>query len=107
MGVVVVPIPNDKVESWKEWAKSLGSEKSSEFNEFNERYGLTRHNAWLAETPGGTMVVAMHEGPGAEEFLAKVAGSDHSFDLSFKEKLKEFHGMDFDGPPPPMPVQMI
>ncbi|MDQ2178005.1 hypothetical protein [Marinifilum sp. D714] len=107
MGIVVVPLFDEKVEAWKAWAKSLSNEKSNEFNDFNKKYGLTRHNAWLAETPGGKVVVALHEGPGADDFLHKVAGSNDSFELYFKEKLTEFHGMKFDAPPPPMPVQMI
>ena len=107
MGLVVVPIENNKVEAWKDWAKSLANEKSSEFSDFNKKYGLTRHDAWLAETPGGAVVVALHEGPGADEFMSKIAQSNGSFESYFKEKLKDFHGMNFDGPPPPMPVKMI
>ena len=107
MGLVVAPIVDGKVEAWKGWTKSLANEKSDEFSDFNKKYGLTRHDAWLAETPGGPVVVALHEGPGADEFMSKVAESNDSFDLDFKEKLKEFHGMTFDGPPPPMPVKMI
>ena len=107
MGLVVVPIADGKVDAWKGWTKSLSNEKKDEFISFNKKHGLTRHDAWLAETPGGTMVVALHEGPGAEEFMHKVAESDDKFDLYFKEKLKEFHGIEFDSPPPPMPVKMI
>jgi hypothetical protein len=108
MGLVVVPIVNGKVEAWKDWTKTFANEKREEYNDFNKKYGLTRHDAWLAEAPGGPVVVALHEGPGADEFMSKVAASDDSFDLHFKEKLKEFHGIDFDGPPAgPMPVKMI
>ena len=37
--------------------------------DFNRRYGLTRHAAWLAETPAGTMVVALHQGPGGDDLF--------------------------------------
>lgn len=107
MSLVVVPIVNGKVEAWKNWTKTITGEKSGEFEDFNKRYGLTRHDTWLAETPGGHVVVALHEGPGADAFLPKVIESDNEFDLYFKDKLTEFHGMTFDGPPPPMPVKMI
>jgi len=40
--------------------------------------------------------------------MQNVALSENSFDVSFKEKLKEFHGMDLNGPPPgPMPIKII
>lgn len=108
MGLVIVPLKKDKLEEWKNWAKSLNGEQKQEFDEFNKNHGITRHSAWLAETPSGPVVVALHEGPGADSFMQDVAKSNSSFALSFKEKLMEFHGMDLSGPPPgPMPVKMI
>ena len=108
MGLIIAPLKKDKLDSWKAWAKQLGNEHNQEFNSFNKKYGLTRHDAWLAETPDGPVVVALHEGPGADSFMQKVAESNDSFEVSFKEKLMEFHGMDLSGPPPgPMPVKMI
>ncbi|WP_167608833.1 hypothetical protein [Maribellus sediminis] len=108
MGLVIVPLKKDKLDAWKTWAESLNNEQSEEFNSFNKKYGLTRHDAWLAETPEGPVVVALHEGPGAESFMQEVGKSNDSFEASFKEKLMEFHGMDLSGPPPgPMPVKMI
>ena len=108
MGLVVTPIKADKVEDWKSWCKSMEAEKSQEFKEFNKKYGLTRHDVWFVESPNGPMAVVLHEGPGADSVMQKVAMSQDSFELHFKEKLIEFHGMDLDGPPPgPMPVKVI
>jgi len=108
MGLIIAPLKEDKLEAWKKWAETLSGEKNKAFNEFNKKYGLTRHDAWLAETPDGPVVVALHEGPGADSFMQSVAESDGSFESDFKEKLMEFHGMDLSGPPPgPMPVKMI
>lgn len=108
MGLVIAPIKEGKLEAWKEWAESVNGEQKQVFNEFNKKYGLTRHDAWLAETPNGPVVVALHEGPGAESFMQKVAGSNEGFETEFKNKLMEFHGMDISGPPPgPMPVKLI
>lgn len=73
--------------------------------EFNQRYGLTRHAAWLAETPMGTFVVALHEGPGGEDFMGKLGASTNDFDKAFAASVKEVHGLDVTQPPPgPMPV---
>ncbi len=108
MGLIVSPIKSDKLEDWKKMTKSLLGEKSHEFKEFNKKYGLTRHDVWLVESPNGPLAVVLHEGPGADTIMQKVATSHDSFDVMFKEKLEEFHGMKFDGPPPgPMPVKMV
>ena len=104
MGIVVVPIVEGKLEAWKAWTAELNGARQSEFSSFNARYGLTRHAAWLAATPMGTVVVAQHEGPGADTFMSKLGSSTDSFDQWFAGKVKELHGLDVSAPPPgPMP----
>ena len=108
MGIIVAPILEGKLEVWKAWAAELNGPRQSEFNSFNAKYGLTRHAAWLAETPMGPIVVAQHEGPGTDSFMAKLGSSNDSFDQWFVEKLKEIHGMYLNAPPPgPMPELYI
>ena len=104
MGVILAPIIEGKVEAWKQWIAELDGPRKAEFEDLNSRYGLTRHAAWLTETPTGPAVIALHEGPGADDFMAKISPSTHAADLYFKEKLKELHGMDVTQPPPgPLP----
>ncbi|MDA1215768.1 MAG: hypothetical protein O2812_02710 [Chloroflexi bacterium] len=108
MGVVVAPIVDGKLDVWKAWIAELNGPRVQELKEFNQRYGLTRHAAWLAETPMGPIVVAMHEGPGGDEFMAKIGSSDNDFDKVFVAKVKEIHGLDVTQPPPgPMPVNYL
>lgn len=108
MGLVVVPIKEGKLEAWKSWNKRFSLERRNEFEDLNKRYGLTRHNVWLAQTPVGAMAVVLHEGPGSDTFMQDLAKSENSFDVWMKESIEDFHGMDLGAPPPlPMPVQMI
>ncbi len=100
MGVVLAPIVAGKLEAWKHWAKELKGPRIEDLRDFNRRYGLTRHAAWLAETPAGPVVIALHEGPGANEFMQKIGSSQLDFDVWFKEKVKEVHGLDVTQPPP-------
>ncbi len=51
MGLVVAPIKDGKIEAWKNWNAELIGSRKNEFNDFNQRYGLTRHDVWLAESP--------------------------------------------------------
>ena len=108
MGVILAPILEGKLDVWKRWTEETQGSRSEDFRDLNRRYGLTRHSAWLAETPMGPMVVALHEGPGADDFMQKIAASQNEVDVWFKEKVKEIHGLDVTQPPPgPMPQLYI
>ena len=108
MGLVVAPIKGDQVEAWKSWNAELNGSRKNEFEDLNQRYGLTSHNVWYAESPGGPLAVVIHEGPGSDSFMQKISQSDHSFDVWMKEKIESFHDMDLSKPPPgPMPVKMV
>ena len=108
MGLVVAPIKEGKVEAWKNWNAEIKSSKQSDFDDLNERYGLTRHEVWFAQSPGGPLAVVIHEGPGADSFMQKIAQSDNSFDLWMKESIESFHDMELGKPPPgPMPERML
>ena len=108
MGVILAPIIEGKVDAWKQWTRDLSGARGQELADFNRRYGLTRHAAWLAETPSGPAVIVLLEGPGADEFMPKLGPSQNQFDLWFKENIKEIHGMDVTQPPPgPMPELFV
>ena len=42
----------------------------------------------------GTFVVALHEGPGGNDFIAKLGASSNDFDKAFVTSVKEVHGLD-------------
>ena len=108
MEAFAVPIKPGKVDDWKAWAGEVTGARKSEFDEMNERLGLTTHAAWLQENPDGSqLAVVVLDGPGASEFLGKLAGSDHEFDSWFRSKVEEIHPMDFSAPPPPAPVRYL
>ncbi len=104
MPAIAVPLQSDQVESWKAWAGEATGSRSTEFDDFNHRMGLTSHRVWLAESPQGTQVIVLIEGPGADTYLRILSASEHPFDVWFREKISEFHGIDFSveqpGPPP-------
>ena len=87
MALILAPIVDGKLETWKQWATYLEQSKAEAFKDFNSRYGLTRHSAWLAETPAGPIAAALHEGPGSDDFMSKLATSDHDFDVWFRESI--------------------
>ena len=108
MGAIAAPIMQGKVETWKKWATELKGTRKQEFQDFNKRMGLTSHRAWLQANPDGShLVIILHEGPGAGEFMAKLATSDHAFDQWFRENVSDAHGIDFSQPPPGSPAELL
>ena len=99
MPLVIGPIIEGKVEAWKEWTASLqDGELSNDFKDLNQRYGFTRHDAWLATTPSGKMVTVLRESPGAETFIPKLATSSNPVDEQFDKKIEEYNGFDVATP---------
>ena len=108
MGVMAVPILPGKLEAWQEFGASLEGEKSQEFDDFNKRYNLTVHRAWLQTNPDDShLALVLHEGPGADDLIPKLAQSSHDFDEWFKGQVQELHGMDITQPPPGPPPELV
>jgi len=100
---MAVPLPADKVDGWRAWADELNGPRKAEFDASNARHQLTGHHAWLQTNPDGScLVIAVHDGPGADDYMGSMAHSDDAFDKWFMGSVADFHGMDLSaGPPPP------
>ena len=102
MEAFAVPIKPGKVETWKSWVGELTGSRQADFDDLNARMGLTLHAAWLQENPdGSSLVVVVQDGPGAPEFLAKLAASENEVDAWFRSMVADIHPLDFSGPLPP------
>jgi hypothetical protein len=103
MAGMVAPLEADKLEAWESWIGELNGARKAEFDDMNARHGLTEHRAYLQQMPDGNYaVLVIHEGPGGDDFLAGLMGSDHEFDRWFVGSVVELHGVDTSGPMPPM-----
>jgi len=108
MEAFAVPIKPGKEESWKAWVAELTGARKADFDALNERMGLTTHAAWLQTNPDDSqLAVVVLDGPGASEFLGKLATSDHELDAWFRSSVEDIHPMDFSAPPPPAPVRFL
>lgn len=103
MGTVAfaAPLLPGKTDAWRAWMAELNGARAAEFADFNARHGLTRHAAWLQQTPMGDLVVVIHEGPGAEQVMPTVAASEREFDGWLRDTVRELHGFDMSSAPPP------
>ena len=84
---VAAPLLPGKTDAWRQWIAEMEGPRAAEFADFNARSGLTRHAAWLQQTPLGDIVAVMIEGPGADAFFPTVAASDHEFDGWFRDNV--------------------
>lgn len=63
---------------------------------------LTRESVWLMRTPMGDFGVVLLEGDDPVAANAAFAISQDPFDVWFKQSVKEFTGIDFGQPLPPI-----
>ncbi len=104
MGAIAVPVLPGKVDAWREWLAECQGARKAELEDMNSRFGLTRHRAWLQQNPDGTyVVIAVHDGPGGDEFMGKLGASENEFDAWFRQHIQDVHGIDFSQPMPPLP----
>jgi hypothetical protein len=94
MKAMVVPLPADNVEAWKAWMRECQGPRRDEFDDFNERMGLTLHRAWLTQGAEGPAVIVVLDGPGAEDFLQKMTTSQEPFDEWFRDNVRALHEVD-------------
>jgi len=108
MGAMSAPILAGKEQTWATWVADCSGSRKAEFDDMNQRFGLTSHRAWLQQTPDGHQVaIAVLDGPGAGEYLGKLATSEKDFDVWFRGNIADVHGIDFSKPLPPAAVQKL
>jgi hypothetical protein len=98
MNVIAVPLIEKKVQAWKAWVRECQGPRREEFEAFNERMELTLHRAWLTKGREGPLVIVVYDGPGANTFLQRLANSKEPFDKWFRERISEYHAIDFSKP---------
>jgi uncharacterized protein YcgI (DUF1989 family) len=103
-----VPIKPGKEETWKSWAAETNGARKAEFDEMNQRMGITTHAAWLQQNPDGSqLAVVVHDGPAASDFLLNLATTEHEIDRWFRTIVEDIHPMDFSAPPPQAAVRFF
>ena len=108
MEAMAVPIKPGKLEEWEAWCGELTGARKAEFDDLNQRHGLTTHAAWLQANPDGShLAVVVFDGTGAAGFLGSLARSDNEFDTWFRSGIENAHPMDFSAPPPPAPQRRL
>jgi len=104
---VALPILPGQTPAWQRLIGDLVSNRCAEVDGFHRRFGLSRANWYLNQTPGGDVAIVVLEGPNALEAFNQWGQSQDPFDLWFKREVGALYGIDFNQPPTGPAPEMV
>ena len=107
--VLTFPILDGKVEAWRRFCQELCGFRRIPYEASRERLGITRERLALVETSFGATAVTTLEAPDVAQALGQIITSEIPFDIWYRDKLQELHGVNLAGyeqfaQPKPLPT---
>lgn len=95
--VLTFPILAGKVEAWRRFCQELSGSRRQTYEASRQRLGITFERLALVETAFGSTAVITLEGPKVSQALGQIIASLLPFDIWYRERLQELHGVDLAG----------
>ena len=95
--VLTFPILDGKVEAWRRFCQELCGFRQQPYEDSRQRLGITHERLALVETSFGATAVTTLEAPDVAQALGQIIASDLQFDVWYREKLQELHGVNLAG----------
>jgi hypothetical protein len=95
--VLTFPILNGKVEAWRRFCQELYGFRRKSYENSRHRLGITLERLALVETAFGATSVTTLEAPDVAKVLGQIIVSVLPFDVWYRDKLKELHGVNLAG----------
>ena len=95
--VLTFPILAGKVEAWRRFCQELSGSRRKMYEASRRRLGITRERLALVETPFGSTAVTTLEAPDVDRALGQIITSVIPFDVWYRERLREMHGINLAG----------
>ncbi len=95
--VLTFPILADKVEAWRRFCQELAGSRRKPYEASRQRLGITRERLALVETVFGSTAVTTLEAPDIAQALGQIIASNHTFDIWYRDRLQELHGINLAG----------
>lgn len=95
--ILTFPILNGKVEAWRRFCQELYGFRRTPYEASRQRLGITLERLALVETAFGATAVTTLEAPDVAQVLGEIIASDLPFDVWYREKLQELHGVNLAG----------
>lgn len=95
--VLTFPILAGKVEAWRRFCQELSGSRRQPYEASRQRLGITRERLALVDTAFGATAVTTLEAPDVAQALGQIIASDIPFDIWYRERLQELHGINLAG----------
>lgn len=95
--VLTFPILAGKVEAWRRFCQELAGSRRQTYEASRHRLGITRERLALLETAYGSTAVTTLEAPDIDRALGRIISSALPFDVWYRERLQELHGVNLSG----------
>jgi hypothetical protein len=95
--VLTFPILDGKVEAWRRFCQELCDFRRQPYEDSRQRLGITHERLALVETGFGATAVTTLEAPDVAQALGQIISSELPFDVWYRDKLKELHGVNLAG----------
>jgi hypothetical protein len=69
--------------------------------------GITREAVWHQRTPMGTFAIVLMEGQDINAAMGAMITGQDPFNTRFRQFVKDVHGVDLAGDPPPDVTQIV
>ncbi len=96
---LAIPVLAGKSDDARDFMRELEESRKSEYGVSEQRIGITKEVWFLAQAPGGDLLVAYMETDDFANALQLFSASHDEFDLWFKRRLADSTGVDLNTPP--------
>ena len=95
--VLTFPILDGKVEAWRRFCQELSGSRLQTYLSSRRRMGITHERLALVEAAFGATAVTTLEAPDVSQAFGKIIASRLPFDVWYRERLQELHGINLVG----------
>jgi hypothetical protein len=95
--VLTFPILAGKVEAWRRFCQELAGSRRKPYEASRQRLGITCERLALVETAFGSTAVTTLEAPNVAQALGQIIASNRPFDIWYRDRLQELHGINLAG----------
>jgi hypothetical protein len=99
---LAVPLVPGKTDAHRALAEAAKGLRKKGFDAFHDRAGVVE-DWWIEQTPMGDFALVYLESDDLGGAMGHLAKSQDETEVWFKETLLETQGLDWSGPPPPLP----
>ena len=96
---LVIPVLEGKGDDARDFMAELEASRKSDYDQSEQRIGITKEVWFLAQGPSGDLLVAYMETEDFANALNLFSSSQDDFDLWFKRRLADSTGVNLNTPP--------